>query len=113
ALLLVLSGAAADAQLHVSEVTPVVRHPHHFTDLRVADVDGDGDDDLLVHGSRNSFSAWCENLGDGTYSDPVPIVVSPRVFNHSTPHFADLEGDGFPDLLTGEGELVLWNRAGV
>lgn len=110
-LLVSLLGAAAEGQLRVSEVTPVVRHPHHFTGLRVADVDGDGDEDLLVHGS-GALSAMCVNDGGGGFSPPVALDISHRRSNYYTPRFADLLGDGFPEVLISDSGLILWNRTG-
>ncbi|MES2123636.1 MAG: FG-GAP and VCBS repeat-containing protein [Gemmatimonadota bacterium] len=84
----------------------------------LADVDGDGDLDLLIANkidpSDNDVGTvtWFENVGTRTapsYRDrgPLPLTVE----FHSSPAVADLDGDGKPDLITGSWrDQVKWYR---
>ncbi len=71
-----------------------------------ADLDGDGDYDLLI--GSHSVSYAHENTG--TPSSPVwtanPSWDAPVVGFNAKPAFADLDGDGDPDLLIGERDGV-------
>ncbi len=75
-----------------------------------ADLDGDGDLDLLWFSSfeAGAFApysmpdariAWCENLGDGTFSSE--IVISTAVMQAMSAYAADLDDDGDLDVLSG------------
>jgi hypothetical protein len=103
ASLFLLAVAAANAQLTVTRTHEVVRHPFELMPMRIADLDGDGDSDLLLHGGSNQLTTWCENKGDDTFAGPVAIEMAPRVLNHDTPYLADLEDDGTVDLYTTSG----------
>jgi len=70
------------------------------------DLDQDGDLDLLV-GLESGSLAYVRNTG--TASSPAWELVSTQypdidVGEHSVPTAADLDGDGMPDLLLGDGD---------
>ena len=64
-----------------------------------ADLDADGDLDVLTTISYNNGMGWHENLGSGTFS-PVRTIVTGLEFTASL-STADLDGDGDPDILHG------------
>jgi FG-GAP-like repeat/WW domain len=74
----------------------------------VADVDGDGDMDVLTASNTNRRIGWFENTSGGTFSEPHTITSqahSPR-----TVHGVDLDGDGDMDVLSASlgGNNVTW-----
>ena len=62
------------------------------TELRSADLDGDGDADLI---STSGSLWWKENLGQstGTFSRPMPIGSRDQEINSVVPYDVDLDGD--------------------
>lgn len=78
------------------------------TGLAVADLDGDGDNDIAAAGSYGDWITTYANNGDGTFAQQD--VVIEHLDQVSTCRAADLNGDGFPELLTNKTEAaVLWN----
>ncbi len=85
------------------------RSPTHYTTIStgasrvigVADLDNDGDQDLLGSGNSGGFTqvAILRNTGNGTFTSPE--LHSLGVFAPSVRHFtsADLNGDGFRDIV--------------
>lgn len=118
-----------DVRLHRNEGTP--REPRFTTEPvplvqltrgshaspALADLDGDGDLDLVAGESSGELNLW---RNDGGPSDPSFVLVTDvlggiDVGRRSAPAFADLDADGDPDLLVGSDSgqtTVLWNRGG-
>ena len=71
----------------------------------LGDLDGDGDLDLLV-GEVNKELTYFENVGDANNPSFATGAVNPFGFSgldfYSAPAFADLDGDGDLDVISGE-----------
>lgn len=65
-------------------------------DAFAADMDNDGDNDILVASSIDNKISWFENLGDGTFNGP--LVISNDVPKASAVLAADFDGDGHLDI---------------
>ncbi len=77
--------------------------------VRIADIDGDGDQDLL-HWERSYYSLrWSENLDGGLFSGRRDFGHEGRVKSLIV---TDLDGDGDPDALyvSGDGSEILWSE---
>jgi hypothetical protein len=74
-------------------------------DLELADVDNDGDLDILVSCKRCGGSSLFRNDGTGTFTDDPRGL--PQYTNNYELEPMDLDGDGFLDLVTiNDGEIV-------
>ena len=68
------------------------------SDVRVADLNGDG----CTHAIRAGVGSWTffENLGEGRWAPGAPVPsAAPVRFDDPRVHFADVNGDGLPDLV--------------
>lgn len=76
----------------------------------VADLDGDGMNDVLVAAYSNSQVAWYKGLGFGLFGPQQ--VVSMDLLNASSCDAADLDGDGDLDLVAvgATADKVVWYR---
>jgi Bacterial Ig-like domain/Peptidase M10 serralysin C terminal/FG-GAP-like repeat/RTX calcium-binding nonapeptide repeat (4 copies)/Putative Ig domain/Bacterial Ig domain len=85
----------------------------------LADIDGDGDLDLLV-GASDGTLKYYKNTGSGIAPSYTVQTGTANPFNgidigsYSTPTFADIDGDGDLDLLVGEydGTLKYYKNTG-
>ena len=81
-----------------------------LTDVQAADLDGDGDQDVLT---ANAELAWRENDGTGTFGEPMVIND-----NASSVYATDLDRDGDIDVLsasTFSDNEIVWheNQLGI
>jgi uncharacterized protein (TIGR03437 family) len=81
--------------------------PYYGTQLVAADLNGDGQPDLVVSGSRSTVSVMLGN-GDGTLRLAQQIQAPTGLYFVGTAVIADFNGDGKPDIvLATEGGMVL------
>ncbi|MDE0193897.1 MAG: FG-GAP-like repeat-containing protein [Gammaproteobacteria bacterium] len=73
-----------------------------------ADLDGDGDPDVLSASYSDDEIAWYENLGHGDFSAQRAITTDADGAGYL--YTADLDGDGDPDVLSTSGgdDRVAW-----
>jgi len=73
--------------------------------MRLADINNDGVEDLLLTCGQNIFPGieqvlWSENLGDGTFGIPQPIAGDVWYFNViGAAESGDIDGDGLIDVF--------------
>jgi hypothetical protein len=70
------------------------------TAATVADMDGDGHLDILVYDGAQEAIYWLKNRGDGTFVDPVALVMG--VYSLGGVVATDLDGDGKPDIVVAD-----------
>lgn len=77
--------------------------------IAVADVDGDGDYDVLSASNRKGKIAWYENLDDQEGFSDQKVITSQG--NYSALHVADIKQDGDPDVIfiSEKKSQVLWS----
>ncbi len=78
------------------------------TDCQAADVDGDGDPDLVVPDGENLY--WFANDGAGAFTR---VLIAPSGYRHDI-EVGDLDGNGGIDIITRrEGDLTVWYQDGA
>ena len=77
--------------------------------VQVADLDGDGDLDVLSASYQDNKIAWYENL-DGAGGFGAQQIITNRVVGAVHVHTADLDGDGDLDVLSASASdgIVAW-----
>ncbi|MYF71250.1 MAG: VCBS repeat-containing protein [Proteobacteria bacterium] len=75
--------------------------------VRAADLDGDGEPDILSASRIDDTIAWHENLGDGAFSGRTVFATGADAVEV---HAADLDGDGDLDVLSAsyEDDKIAW-----
>mgnify|MGYP006282705175 FL=1 len=68
------------------------------TDINIADMDGDGDNDVIALLFYENKVVWYENDGQGNYSNETEIV-NYSTYGIKAMHTADVDGDGDPDVM--------------
>ena len=88
-------------------------HMNGGAGVAVADYDGDGLEDIFVADMAGLGHLW-RNEGDGTFTDQTAAADIPSVIRESGVSFADIDNDGYPDLLLlpDEEQLVLLHNLG-
>jgi len=66
--------------------------------VRTADIDGDGDADVVTASFDSGVVAWHENRGDGTFGPR--LIVASNAHEALDVHAADLDGDTDIDLVS-------------
>ncbi len=92
-----------DAQLGFEE-HQIFSNPgitHRPEEMILADLDNDGDEDILISSSFDDQLAWFENIGGGIFSDLKIISSSIRVLYHQL-YVTDVDSDGDLDIICPE-----------
>ena len=76
------------------------------TDAHAADLDGDGDLDVLSASYFDNKIAWYENLGNGDFSEQM--VLTDEAEGATDVHAANLDGDGDLDVLIASSSTFAW-----
>ena len=86
---------------------PVGTTAGNLTSLAAADVDGDGDLDVVagLFGFGGGGVVWFEHDGDGGFTDQPAITTAGNVLSLAA---ADVDGDGDLDVVAGLGSAVRW-----
>ena len=75
-------------------------------DAHAADLDGDGDLDVVSASYFDNTIAWYENLGNGDFSEQ--LVLTDEADGATDVHVADLDGDGDLDVLIASSGTFAW-----
>ncbi|MCG2431634.1 FG-GAP-like repeat-containing protein [Aequorivita xiaoshiensis] len=95
---------ANDGTGSFTEIANIPFDPVKFSRTEFMDIDNDGDQDLLLTGENSAFEAITKlyiNDGTGNFTE---VIDTPFVgVSRATINFADVDGDGDPDvLITGQ-----------
>ena len=82
----------------------VVHEAEGANTVFAADLDGDGDKDVLSASENDNKIAWYENL-DGRGDFGPQKVISAKVYGAQSVHAADVDGDGDMDLLAASSDF--------
>ena len=85
--------------------------PFQITKVITADIDNDGDNDVVISGQNANSIAWYKNLdGEGTFGS-VQYITQALTFTQSL-SIADLDGDGDLDVLatSSSDNKVVWYK---
>ncbi len=79
--------------------------------VHTEDLDGDGDLDVAIAGRTDNTISWCENMdGDGNFGSLQ--VISNNALKAKSVFAADLDGDGFIDMISGSADdgKIAWYK---
>ena len=95
-----------DGQGNFSEPKIITSNMDYPLDIAVADIDGDGDLDVIAVSTYDDKLAWFENLdGLGTFG---PLQLLATVEYAQTVRVKDMDGDGDLDIIAGGDNKVIW-----
>ncbi|MCX7837787.1 MAG: VCBS repeat-containing protein, partial [candidate division WOR-3 bacterium] len=79
-----------------------------------ADIDNDGDEDLLVGSEQASNVKFYRNIGNNVFVEDNSVIVNIVFPNYSRPTFSDIDNDGDFDLIIGksDGQIRYYENKG-
>jgi hypothetical protein len=89
-------------KFHEIKLGPGDNNPQAAADIHVADLDGDGDNDVMLSSAHAIGVWWCENIGGNESPRFVGRVISDEFSQSHALCFQDIDRDGTPDLVTGK-----------
>ncbi|WP_420401960.1 FG-GAP-like repeat-containing protein [Flagellimonas sp.] len=95
-----------DGQGNFEPQQSIVTNAGSFNSIFAADLDGDGDMDVLSASTRDSKIAWYENL-DGLGAFGQQQTIGTPGGGHSV-HAGDIDGDGDMDVVAGSYGKITW-----
>jgi len=111
--LAVLHSGFANADARFGFPTEIDTSDGTIQEVQFADIDGDGDPDLISNAYLDSTISWYENRDDGTFS--TRQVINTNTAQAEEVHPADVDGDGDLDLVVykaGEDRIVWYSNTG-
>lgn len=89
---------------------PLVVSNSNLTGAFLADMDNDGDLDVISNQTYENNTVWLENLtGLGVFGQPITLIVNPQI--NSTNNAVDVDNDGKIDILYSESYSGVGNHA--
>ncbi len=77
-------------------------NPETAADIFVDDLDGDGDNDILMSAAHHIGVWWFENLGGSPDPKFKQHMIDDTFSQTHALHYQDINGDGVKDLITGK-----------
>ena len=112
-LLLLIAGIItiniAQSQTDFSEANVISTNAAEAESVYAADLDGDGDKDVLSASWDDNKIAWYENIdGEGTFSEQN--IISITAGGTESVYATDLDGDGDKDVLSEGWDKIVWHE---
>ena len=110
-----IQGAAPHKENPFSDLTLQPLLPHYISTegpaLAVADVNGDGREDIYLGGAKWQAGQLLLQQADGTFRPtPEPAFQADSLFEDVDAAFFDADGDGHPDLYVVSGGNEFWGN---
>ena len=96
-----------DGNGYFSEPKTISSDLYYPLDISLADIDGDGDLDVIAVSTYDNKIAWFENLDGAGNFGPIRLIPSSLDFI-LTVEVADIDGDGDIDIVVGGDNKIIW-----
>ncbi|MEM7204314.1 MAG: VCBS repeat-containing protein [Planctomycetota bacterium] len=80
------------------------------SEVAFADMDGDGDQDLVFGGGNNAPTLLYRNDGNGTFDDATALLLPPATLDVVAMVLGDVDGDGDVDLILSRNRVAAPTR---
>ncbi len=105
--LVMVTPAGAQCERRFSGPQTITTNADRASSVFAADLDGDGDKDVLSASSGNNTIAWYENL-DGFATFGTKNTITFTASGAFSVFAADLDGDGDMDVLSADNDGIAW-----